>query len=210
MEHTIPQHQKALKLKVNEFAKQKLEGKLLRDFENFFSFLKEQKFTVKWKGISAFWINHKNKHIGAIAFFGKGGWDDVGLRNCETNCVTISVNFEPEFFNFLNNKDNENYNRIMGIVMERLNSKCINCREGRTGCSKRLGNSINFNGQDYNNICAGALWFDFLNSGDSMDVMYENVPSNNGVVPLQNGAVTNDVIKDMLLAGKEYSLKQCG
>ena len=191
--------------KIDEFAREKLDGTLYEEFEQFLDFLRKEKFSLPPDTINAYRMKYKGVPIGKISFLGKGSWED-GI--CDTrNRVSIIMDFSPDLFNVLDRESIENHKKIVDMVMSRLRSKCIDCREGRTECSKNLGKTVKIADESYKNICVQAFGFGFSNSGDSMEIMYENESHMSGIVPLENGAVSLDVIKDMIMSKKSHIMK---
>lgn len=189
--------QKAGKLKITEVARQILNGEFLREFEEFLEFLKSEKISLPWKSINGFKMVYKSKNVGSITIGNSG--DATRKQNyISVNVETVGWAHWDELDGYLEGQSDE----IFGLLMERLENKCKQCRP-TCGCSKGPGMNLNVSGKQYTNICVNAPHYGFNNSGDTMREMTLNSPcAVYPPIPVRN--IPMETVKKLILARKKY------
>ena len=191
-----PESQKAKRCKIDELIQEKLSGDMLRDFQAFLGFLKEEKITCPWarfgwEGIHTFHIKHKGQNIGEISF-------PDGENHIRIQINTVDWN-KDDFDLYTEGQANE----IVEMLMNRLSHKCKNCRPD-WGCARASGMSAEVAGKRYEKICAGVKIYKFI--GDNMNTLtlytplWQKPAEPIGLIPL-------DMVKKLILARKEYVVK---
>ena len=175
--------------KLLELAKEKLNGQLLADFEDFYAFLKSENMTFA-QGYKCYKFKYKGI--------------DAGNVRVDENAVGCSVALE------YNNSDKyveRQPEELIDLFMKSLEHKCTNCREGRTGCSKQLGMTINVAGDSYKNICkqafGGFLSFSFSSIEGDMRNMMRTTPKSLPAIN-NDSPVSIDTVKQLILIKKSY------
>jgi len=111
--------------KLLELARTRLSGRLLTDFEDFYAFLKSESMAFS-QSYKCYRFKYKGVDIGKVSL----RYDAVGCR--------VSLAYKGNSDKYVEGQAEE----LADIFMKSLEHKCINCREGRTGCSKQLGMTI--------------------------------------------------------------------
>ena len=112
---------------------------LLEEIEDFLDFLKSEKITIS-KAYKSYKFKYKGEVIGGFRIDENSFTCDIGWG---FGVLDDYLEGQPEEF--------------INLFAKCLAYKCTNCREGRTGCSKRLGATFNARGKSYENICVGAF-----------------------------------------------------
>ena len=181
--------QKARKLTIYELAQEKLNGNLLREFNEFLEFLRGEEAKFVLCAANKYSANYKGNGIAVIAIH-------------EQNMIRIEI--------YTGEKDNldeyldEQTNEIVDLFMERINSKCRQCRP-TCGCSRGPGFTYTVLGNEYKNICHGALGYAFANSDDNIQTLTLFVPGADrpGPPPIVR-SVPIETVKNLILAKKKY------
>ena len=176
--------------KLLESAKEKLSGQLLTDFENFYAFLKSENMTFT-QGYKCYRIKYKGADVGSVSI----SENSVGCG--------VSLEYKGGSDKYVEEQSEE----LVGLFMKSLEHKCINCREGRTGCSKQSGMTINVTGNSYNNLCVqafgGFMSFTFSSIDGDMNTMMRTTPKSSPAID-NDSPVSLDTVKSLILIKKAY------
>ena len=178
--------------KLLELANEKLSGQLLSDFENFYTFLKSENMIFS-QGYKCYRFKYSNV--------------DVGKVGIEDNRVWCKVPFECKgnIDRYVEGQSEE----IVDLVMKSLESKCCNCRDGRTDCARDLGTTINVFGKCHKNICVHA--FNDSMSFSSVDGSLSNTMR---ITPrptsYNDGPYSIDTVKSLILTKKAHIIEIYG
>ena len=188
-----PETQKAMRCKIHDLIQEKLSGDVLKDFEAFLDFLKEEKINTPWErfgyeGIHTFCIKHKGQHIGQIGFLN------------DENHVRIQVIAEwSNFDSYVEGQPVE----VIDMLMERLSYTCIHCRPG-WDCEKNSGWTRKLAGKQYENRCSHMSTYRFISGDMNTFTLYTPIfrqPQESvGEFPLET-------VKKLILARKAYIAK---
>jgi len=178
--------QKKVKPKIDETAKNNLDGELLKDFEKFLDYLKQEKISLPWKSINGYNMKYKSKNVGRITIV--------------ENCIHIGVETvgwgKSDFDEYLEGQSDE----ITDMFMERLTHKCTQCRP-TCGCSRGPGKTIQVLGNWYENICNNTPEYVFRSYNMTEMTLYtpraSHTPEPVCQVPIER-------IKKLITAKKEY------
>ena len=188
-----PENQKAKRCKINDLIQEKLNGDVLKNFEAFLEFLKQEKINIPWarfgwEGIHTFHIKHKGKGIGELSFLDDENHVRIQINN-DWNNLDLYVKGQP--------------NEITDVLTERLSYKCICCRPD-WGCGKDLGKSVKFASKNYVNICASAPFYVFISDNMNTFTLYtplwQQPRKQVGVFPLET-------VNKLILAKREHIVK---
>ncbi|MCL2407138.1 MAG: hypothetical protein FWC95_04340 [Defluviitaleaceae bacterium] len=176
--------------KLLEQAKENLSGQLYEDFLDFYNFLKSENVTFA-QGYKCYKFKYKGEDVGKVSTFAT----HVECR--------VSLSFKSGSDKYVTGQTAE----LADIFMKSLSHKCTNCREGRTGCGKQLGMTINVAGESHKNICVQAfgdfLSFAFSSIDGYMRTMMRTTPK---TLPAINNdsPVTIETVKNLILIKKAY------
>jgi len=188
-----PENQKAKRCKIVDLIQEKLDGDVLKDFEKFLDFLKEEKINTPWErfgyeGIHTFCIKHKGQNIGQIGF----------LDN--ENHVRIQIITEWSNFNlYVEGQPVE----ITDMLTERLSYKCTHCRPG-WGCEESSGKNFELADKRYEKRCAHVPSYRFISGDMNTFTLYTPI-FRQPQEPV--GEFPMEIIKKLILARKEYIIK---
>ena len=188
----------AAKTKIQDIARQELEGELLTGFEAFLDFLKEEKINTVSSGRTTaigLKMTYKGKGVGSMTL---GIGQVVGVFTPENN-VRIDVDTaSADYDDYLEGQVNE----VVALFMEQMNCKCVHCYPTRK-CSSNSGRTFNVSGKKYENVCCAANWFKFDKHGGDMHTVTMCRPC--GVYPPVSGRpVPIETVKKVIIARKEY------
>ena len=176
--------------KLREKANEKLSNQLLADFENFYEFLQSENMTFL-QGYKCYRFKYKGVDVGKV-------WVDDNYVRCN-----VALELHSSGYKYVEGQPDE----LVDIYMKSLEHKCTNCRDGRTGCSKQLGMTVNVLDTDYENICVQAFG-DFLQfafesiKGDMRNVM-RTTPKISPTID-NDSPVSIDTVKSLILIKKAY------
>jgi len=180
--------------KLLESAKEKLYGQLLTDFEDFYAFLKSENMTFS-QGYKCYKFKYKGADVGSVSV----GENYVGCG--------VSLEYSGDSDKYVEGQAAE----VVDIFMKSLEHKCTNCREGRTGCSKQLGMTVNVAGNSHKNLCVQAfgnfLSFAFSSIDGDMSSMMRTTPKSSPAIN-NDSPVSIDTVKSLILIKKAYIIEK--
>lgn len=179
--------------KLLETAQLKLKNQLLTDFNDFYVFLKSENMTFT-QGYKCYKFKYKGIEVG-----------NVGVDDDFVGC-NVSIDFHGDSIKYIENQSEE----LVDIYMKSLEHKCINCRDGRTGCSKVLGMTVNVAGNSHKNICVQAFGgyrqFSFASIDGDMRNMMRTTPKTAPAIN-NHSPVSIDTVKNLILVKKAYIIE---
>ena len=190
--------QKAAKLTIEDVACQQLDKELLKEFENFLMFLKQEKISLPWACSNGFNMNYRSKRVGRLKL--ADGIKEQKKRVRITVCTgEWSLTRPVDFDGYLEGQSD----KIVGLLMERLNNKCRRCQPN-SGCARALGTNFTLMGVQYKNVCCASSVFDFTILGSDMNTVNLVLPYNHQI---SVRSVSIEVVKNLIVTRKEYISK---
>jgi hypothetical protein len=184
--------EKAKKLTIRDVANQKLDGTVLKEFDEFLEFLKSEKISTPWKSINGFKMNYKGKIVGAIS-----------MNYSEKNYIDISVATTGEwsgYDDYLEGLSDE----LTNLFMAQISIKCIHCRP-TCGCSSHTWN-YDVMGKKITDGCRNAGWYSFdNNSGNLSTMMLLTSRAELTRIPIRQ--IPLETVKSLILTRKAYITK---
>ncbi|MCL2773553.1 MAG: hypothetical protein FWD71_09415 [Oscillospiraceae bacterium] len=178
--------EKKVKPTIEETAKKNLEGELLKEFEKFLDYLKQEKISLPWKSIDGYNMKYKSKNVGRLC-----------LAKNHIHIMVETVGWGKDSFDeYIDGQPDE----IVDMFMERLTHKCTQCRP-TCGCSRGPGKTIQVLGKQYENICNNTPEYGF--NSDNMNEMTLYTPRASHT-PEPVCQVPIETVKKLITAKKRY------